>query len=470
MTNDTWLEGPAVLPTTILQFLNDREARFEQIRHPPTRTLAQTAGVCGVPSARIARALVLSDADGPLLAVLPSDHLLDFRSLCSWLHRELEPLPAEHLTGLFDDCEALCCPPLGGAYGLDTVVDEAVFAADVVYVEPGSHSILLKFSTAEFQRLLANAHRGRFSHPFSALAGRDSSRMLNTTLEQFTPTRIKRRVEAFHDLPALPGAALRILDIARNPRADAQDLAAAIEQDAPLAARILRYANSPLYGYPGKIKDLRGAIARVLGFDFVLNLALGITIGKSLHIPTDGPLGLDAFWRHSVYAASLVERLATLMPAAIRPNRGTAYLAGLLHDMGILLLGHAFQTEFFLLNRYLAANPDVPLETVEKYLLGVGHDQIGAWLLAAWGLPEELVTAAHRHHDEAYRGDHALYAQLVLIANRLLARHGIGTGTTTDLPAGTLEMLGLSEQQVAAAAEALWTGSTELDDLARMVA
>lgn len=459
-----------MLPTTIRQFLNHQRATFEQIRHPATRTLAQTASVCGVPASRIARALVLIDANGPLLAVLPSDHLLDFRSLCDWLHRELEPLPAERLTALFDDCETLCCPPLGGAYGLDTVVDESLLEGDPVYVEPGNHSTLLKFSAEEFRRLAGAARTSRFSHPLSTLAGRDATRMQDTTIEQFTPARIKRRAEEFHDLPALPGAALRILEIARDPRADAQDLARVIEQDAPLAARVLRYANSPLYGCPGKIKDLKGAIARVLGFDFVLNLALGITIGKSLRISADGPLGLDAFWRHSVYAASLVERLATLMPPDIRPSRGTAYLAGLLHDMGILLLGHAFQAEFFLLNRYLSANPGVPLETVEKYVLGVSHDQIGAWLLAAWGLPEELVTAARHHHDDAYWGDHAVCSQLVLIANRLLARYGIGTDSSTELPAFAVEMLGLDAREVTAAAEALWAGSTELDDLARMVA
>jgi HD-like signal output (HDOD) protein len=181
-------------------------------------------------------------------------------------------------------------------------------------------------------------------------------------------------------------------------------------------------------------------------------------------------LGLDAFWRHSVYSAALVERLSTLLPERNRPRRGTAYLAGLLHNMGSLLLGHAFQSEFFLLNRYLIANPDVPMETVEKYLLGVGHDQIGAWLLSAWGLPAELVCAARHHHNEQYWGDHAVYSQLALLADRLLARFGLGTGTATDLPAFSLEMLGIDADQAIAAAESLWIGVEELDELARMVA
>jgi len=197
---------------------------------------------------------------------------------------------------------------------------------------------------------------------------------------------------------------------------------------------------------------------------------LGITVGKSLRVPSDGPLGLNAFWRHSVYCAALVERLSNLMPAEKRPRRGTAYLAGLLHNMGTLLLGHAFQAEFFLLNHYIAVNPDVPMETVEKYVLGVGHDQIGAWLLSAWGLPEELVTAARQHHNEHFWGDHAVYAQLVLVANRLLARHGLGTTRELELPVFSMQMLGLDAAKIIALSESVCIENTELDELARMVA
>lgn len=459
-----------MLPTTIQRFLDKHSADVRSLYHPATETLGQTARVCGIAETQLIRAIILVDAQGPLMAILPSNHLLDFNALCHLLNRELEPVPAAQLQGIFDDCEPRCCPPLGIAYGLDVIVDSILLEQDDLYLEPGCHNQLLCLSRNEFLRLLGNPRTGRFSHPITALHRDNPTATLGNTVEQFTPARIKRRVEEFHELPALPGTALEILELASDPRADAQDLANVIEKDASLAARIMRYANSPLYGYPGKIKDLKGAIARVLGFDFVLNLALGITVGKSLRIPVDGPLGLEAFWRHSIYSAALVEKLSTLMPADIRPKRGTAYLAGLLHNMGVLLLGHAFQAEFFLLNHYLAANPDVPVETVEKYLLGVGHDQIGAWLLAAWGLPEELVTAARHHHDEHYWGDHAFYAQLVLISNRLLARLGLGTTTQTELPAFSLQMLGLNAEQAIAASEGLWSGNIELDELARMVA
>lgn len=460
-----------MLPTTLKRFLDDQNAAVQELPHKVTDTLAQTALACGIEGSQLARAIVLVDAQGPLMAVLPSNHLLDFDALCSQLNRNLEPVPADQLHGIFDDCELRCCPPLGAAYGLDVIVDSALLQHDILHIEPGSHSLLLRMSCDEFMRLQGNPECSNFSHPITALQRDDSSTAnLGKAIEQFTPARIKRQVEEFRDLPALPNTALEILDIASNPRANAEDLGRVIEKDAPLAARIMRYANSPLYGYPGKIKDLKGAIARVLGFDFVLNLALGITVGKSLRVPADGPLGLDAFWRHSVYCAALVERLSNLMPAERRPRRGTAYLAGLLHNMGMLLLGHAFQAEFFLLNHYIAANPDVPLETVEKYVLGVGHDQIGAWLLSAWGLPEELVTAARQHHNEHFWGDHAVYAQLVLVANRLLARHGLGTTHDVDLPVFSLQMLGLDAAKIVALSDTLCADNNELDELARMVA
>lgn len=460
-----------MLAITIQRFLADRDAKVQRLPHPVTETLSQAARLCAIEETQLARAVVLIDAQGPLMAILPNDHLLDFAALCRLLNRELEPVPATQLRGIFDDCEPNCCPPLGAAYGLETIVDSALLEHERLYLEPGCHSLLLQLQPAEFQRLLGNPRCERFSQPVSALhRGDATAATLGQTIEQFTPARIKRQVEEFHDLPALPSTALDILDLASDPRADAEDLARVIQQDAPLAARIMRYANSPLYGYPGKIKDVKNAIARVLGFDFVLNLALGITVGKSLRVPVDGPLGLTAFWRHSIHAAVLVERLSMQMPAAKRPRRGTAYLAGLLHNMGSLLLGHAFQPEFFLLNRYMAANPELPVETLEKYLLGVGHDQIGAWLLSAWGLPEELVVAARHHHDEHYWGDHAVYAQLVLISNRLLARLGLGTGRETALPDASLAALGLDAANAIALCASLCEGNTELDELARMVA
>jgi HD-like signal output (HDOD) protein len=103
-------------------------------------------------------------------------------------------------------------------------------------------------------------------------------------------------------------------------------------------------------------------------------------------------------------------------------------------------------------------------------VLGVTHDQIGAWLLEAWGLPEELILAVRHHHDEDYWDRFSTCAQLVLIANRALARYGIGDSGQTQIPAFSLDLLGLDEQTVLAETEKLIDKSNELEDLATRLA
>lgn len=459
-----------MIPASIQRYLDREGAVYQVLRHPPTDTLEDAALESAIPEIQLIRGVLLGDSAGLVLAIIPHQHMLDFEALAKLFERQLVPVPPERLTRVFRDCDPQCCPPLAGAYGLETIVDSQIFTGRDLYLEPGSHSELLSMSGEEFRRLCHSAPVSHFSCPIAELASIDTDTSLRSSFRKYTPSQIKRRVEAFHELPALPGTAIGILDLAADPRAGARELAAIIEQDAPLAARVMRYANSPLYGYPGKIKDLKSAIARVLGFDFVFNLALGITVGKSLRIPTHGPLGLDAFWQHSVYCAALVEKLARAIPGALEVRRGTAYLAGLLHNIGILLLGHAFQSEFFVLNRYLASSPDTSLHRIEKHALGVSHDQIGGWLLESWGLPGELVTACRYHHEENYWGSHAVYSQLVLLADRLLARHGLGYGEPTRLPEFALEMLTLDESLAIELLEEVMADHQDLDDLVRLVA
>lgn len=440
---------------------------YDVLPHARTTTLGQAANACELPLGRLARAVVLIDGQGLLMAVLPADHVLDFDALRQLLRRDLELVPGHQLAAIFDDCEPGSYPPLAPAYGLDVVIDSTLDALDVVTFEPGVHTSLIQIPREHFRHLLGGARVGRVSRPAETLKAADSP--LSGVVEQFTPARVKRDIEEFHELPALPGTALRILQLASNPLANARQLAGVIGQDPALAAQVLRYANSSLYGYAGRVKDLQTAIARVLGFEFVLNLALGLSIGKALRVPPEGPFGLEAFWRHSVYAARLVEMLARQVPGKQRPARGSAYLAGLLQNLGRLALGHAFQPEFFILNRFAQANPDMPACELERHVLGVSHDQIGAWLMEAWGMPQELVIAVRHHHDEGYWDQYASLPQLVLIANRLLVDHG-ADAESTDLPQFSLDMLGLDRKSVIGLAERLLNDADELDDLARRLA
>ena len=453
-----------MLPERIRKHLVRTGADYRQRIHPRTETLAQAAQICGLSPGELIRAVTLRDDAGVVVAVIRHEDLLDFDALNRHLDRQLQPVPAEQLHAIFPDCDARCTPALCRPYEVMLVVESGIRELPRVHLEPGRHTLLLEFETAEYLRVAAPDAISSFAVTPDAL----DPKRIEKDLPRLSPARVRRTVEQeIHDLPPLPGTALRILELGRNPRAGAGELAAVIETDAALAARIMKYANSPLYGFPGRIRDLKGAIARVLGFDFVINLALGLAVGSTLKIPADGPLGLDAFWRHSLHCATLTERLSAALPGELRPPRGVAYLAGLLHNLGILLIGHAFPNEFFLLNRYLERNPEVPPASIEKRLLGVTHQEIGAWLLEAWSLPDELVVSARHHRDEDYWEKHAVCAQLVLLANRLLAAHGLGIERETRLPPSTLEMLELDPERAREITRQVLERHDNIEDLAR---
>jgi HD-like signal output (HDOD) protein/prolyl-tRNA editing enzyme YbaK/EbsC (Cys-tRNA(Pro) deacylase) len=461
------------MPRNIRNFLQQSNLPYEVIRHDRTNSLLQAANACQLPIEQLARAVVLADAEGLLMVVLPAHHLLDFEALCILTERELQLCPADRLAEIFDDCEAGSLPPLANSYGLNVIIDAALANWQDVVFEPGSHTALIRMSGEAFQSLHNQAQSAVVSLPpsvLSDLGSQQASDTLDEYFEQLIPSRVRRSLEDIHELPALPVTATRILHLASNPLSNAKQLAAIIEQDPSLSAQILRYANSSLYGYAGRIKDLQSAIARVLGFEFVLNLSLGLTIGKTLRIPPDGPFGLNAFWKHSVYAARLVELLARQLPGKQRPQRGTAYLAGLIQNIGRLVLGHAFQPEFYILNQFAQSNPNMPSHELEKNILGVTHDQIGAWLMESWAMPDELIIAVRHHHDEGYWEKHAVYPQLIFVANRLLALYGISNMEKPELPIFAMEMLGLEETTVRLLTEQILANSEELDDLAKRLA
>lgn len=457
------------LPASIRDLLEREQVQYQLLPHRKTTTLTQAAAACELNLGQLVRAVILVDGKGLLMAVLPADHVVDFDALCRQLHRDLELVPGNRLAAIFSDCEPGSYPPVASAYNLDVVLDASLEAMELVTFEPGSHTSLLQMPYAQFCSLLGGTVLSApFARPAAALNREHHT--LSEAVEQFTPARIKREVDEFHELPPLPATAAQILQLAADPRANARQLAQIIEQDPALSAQVLRYANSSLYGYAGKISNLQTAIARVLGFEYVMNLALGFSIGKALRVPKDGPFGMDAFWQHSVCCARLVEVLSQQLPRAQRPPRGTAYLGGLLQNLGRLVLGHTFQAEFFLLNRLAEANPEMSSCELERQVLGVTHDQIGAWLMEAWNLPAELVTAVRHHHDEGYWEQHAVYAQLVLVANRALALHGIGDPDSQGLPAFSLEMLQLDQQLVLDATQQIIDQLAVFEDIARRLA
>lgn len=259
---------------------------------------------------------------------------------------------------------------------------------------------------------------------------------------------LKKIIEQTKDLPVVPALATRLLSLKGDEDADANDLAAIIALDPSVAGQIIRYATSPFFGYRGQVNSIHEAVARVLGYEKAMNIAAGLAIGKTFSLPPDGPIGLKALWRHAVYTAALMQLLAETLPKALKVKPGLAYLAGLLHNIGFLVLGHLFEKEYAALSAALANPEGRPAREIEKRVLGTDHTEIGVWLMRAWRMPPEVITTAFEHHNENYRGQHATYANLAYIANAMLHRRGIGDAASDKLPGKLLAELKLTEERL----------------------
>ncbi len=451
---------------------------YRVLHQPRTMSLAQAAAAAFVPHNQVARGVLLKDEFGVLLAVLPLNHLLDFTALQTQLHRNLEPVPVAECARLFSDCEPGSIPPLGEAYGIDVLIDDSLAEHAQIYFEPGDRSMLVGVGSDDFQLLLGCARRGRIAQPAAEL--KVPATAAPTALRDFTPpAEMQRRLHQLYELPAMPVLAQRILMLHNNPNATGNDLSKIVELDPSLAAQVMRYARSPLFAYRGKLDSIQDAITRVLGYEMVMNLALGVCAGKSLRTPPDGPLGLNAFWRNATYSAVLTQALAALLPRAARPKPGIAYLAGLLHNFGFLLLGHLFQPEVYLLNKLVAANPNTSITELESRVLGMGqardafsmgHAQMGAWLMQSWHMPEEIIVALREHHNAGYQGTHAVYAHLVLVADHLLKQHGFGDADPVPMPTELMAEMGLDPTAAQAALERVLQCAEELDGMSQLLA
>jgi HD-like signal output (HDOD) protein/prolyl-tRNA editing enzyme YbaK/EbsC (Cys-tRNA(Pro) deacylase) len=382
------------------------------------------------------------DADGLMLALYPSSHQLQPEQLQNALHRKLSYVASDALTQLSLSLEQ---GALDGARipRFQVIVDEQLGCHEHVFIKVEDSGSLLRLRGDDLGLLGENVLVGS---RFSALRAPTGNDLLPKT--PAPKLDLRTRIARIKRLPAVPHNTQHLLQLYNNPDSTIDELAAFVSADPILAAQVMRHANSALFGQSGSVTTLEDAIFRVLGFDTVINLALGVVTARGFMLPQPGRLGSHNFWRQAVMSAGFSHRLARLVPGQpSAPRPGTAYLAALLHNIGYLVLAQLFKTEYFWLSKLVDSKPDVEVAKVEQRLLGITHAELGALLMEAWNMPEEVVTVVREHHNPGYRGKHANYAHIVLLADRLLACHGISDTGTDELPEPVLQQLGISDEQ-----------------------
>ncbi len=255
---------------------------------------------------------------------------------------------------------------------------------------------------------------------------------------------VEKMLQDIRQLPSLSVVVLEILDSFKDEGLKIPELVRKIGRDQGLAARVLRVANSAFLGFPSKVASINEAVV-VLGFHSVRSLALAAGVIQQFPPGEGNAFDRLAFWQHAIG----VGVAARVLAQKLGRNQEEAFTAGLLHDIGRLVLDAYFHDSFLKILD-LAAQDDCPLVTAEKKALGMDHAEIGYEVARQWKFPLPVQLAIRGHHDPDASSSEL--TDLVHLANVLA--HGLEIGNSgydqvPPLMAGAWRRLGLDWDAVA---------------------
>ena len=241
----------------------------------------------------------------------------------------------------------------------------------------------------------------------------------------------EKLVAGITDLVTLPEIALRIACMVDDPTSSAADIGREISQDAALTARLLRIANSPAFGQHGKIATISRAIT-VLGIRQVRDLTVGLTAIRSFDGIGNELVTMESFWRHSVLCAVAAGQIADRRE---RARDDTSFVAGLLHDIGqLVLFNRAPVLERQALLMSIDSADDRGLFLCEREVVGFDHGAVGLALARNWAMPRSLQECIAFHHEPLRAQAHALEVATVHVANSVAVLAEIGSSDLADAP------------------------------------
>ena len=248
------------------------------------------------------------------------------------------------------------------------------------------------------------------------------------------------------DLPPMPQTVLKAREIMANPQSDFKELANLFETDQSIATKILKLANSPYYGYSGKVTSIQRA-SLVLGHKTLGEL---ITMGGTASLLGKKLVGygLDAgaLWKHSLAVAFGSRIIANITDTAISND---AFTAGLIHDSGKLILDSYIQERWELFEEFMGDGEHSFLDA-EKKILELDHTEVASEVCKTWNIPKPL-TVAIKHHHHPSRSNDSKLAYIVHVADAIAMMTGLGLGvdgTFYKMDAKAMEFLNLQEEDV----------------------
>ena len=149
---------------TLEQFMEDHDIDYDVTTHSKTRNSAETASTAHISGNCLAKTVILEDELGYVMVVMPASHRLDLGSVHEQMRRRLNLAQEAELGRLFTDCELGAIPPVGDAYGIETMVDDSLAEQPEIWFEGGDHEALVHVDAENFSYMMADAQHGHYSH------------------------------------------------------------------------------------------------------------------------------------------------------------------------------------------------------------------------------------------------------------------------------------------------------------------
>lgn len=233
--------------------------------------------------------------------------------------------------------------------------------------------------------------------------------------------KLRLHVQRLEELPLASPLAASFLDIVSDDEVTISQVAALIRQDPSLVARLVGLANSAYFGQSEPLSSVEDAIFKSLGLRLTKSLVLSMVLADSIgHVVEDSGLNQVRFWLDAVLTASLGRMLSEYVQSVPHPTADEAYLAGMLHQFGILPLVRLYPAEFR--EAIQQADTDPKLTAQLHRELGTDHHETGAWLARKWHLPDNIVTVIAHQHEADYTGPHAELVKLTRGASTLVGQ------------------------------------------------
>jgi HD-like signal output (HDOD) protein/prolyl-tRNA editing enzyme YbaK/EbsC (Cys-tRNA(Pro) deacylase) len=454
------------LPHCVLNALNSKQVAYQVIEADSADKMAELRSQTGT-NEQLALMVVLDTPDSRVQAIVSSNTILNLDALNDHIPERIQSLNPDNKAQLLNGNGLGELPAIPELTNYQTFVDSGLLKAETVLMPSGQQGGLIALSQNDFSTLIEGSQTIKlgisiFDLPSPSSRKQDSDDIYDA-IRNYTSLQIKKRLHETLEIPPLSATAQKILNLSADPNADIEDLVQIIELDPSLAAQVVGWAASPYYSAPGKVKSIHDAIVRVLGYELVLNLALGLAMGQSLRVPENGACAISLFWRQAVYCALTMEKLNRITPASKRGQPGFAYLAGLMNNFGYLIFNHAFPSHFSTLCLYMNANPHINPMHIEQHLLGITSEQMCGQLAEAWNLPIQINNALRFKQHPTFDGPDANYANLCFLSIRLLAQMDVGNLPKDTIPESLYQALELDPEKVEEVMQDLAASQDEIE-------